>query len=118
MRVACHAAALVLGLAVALASVTVHREGTSHLGLLLAVGTTVLVAWALRQQPIPHLAASYSAGWLVLFGIVLFGRPEGDYVIASDLDGYAMMVTGFVLVLVAVVSLGGAREPRSPRRAA
>lgn len=110
MRILPHAGAALLGAAVALASVAVHRTAVLHLplGLLLAIATTFLVAWTLRPSATrSRLASSYSLGWLVLFGVVVLGRPEGDYALAGDLDGYALMGAGFLLVVVAVTSLAG-----------
>jgi hypothetical protein len=66
-----HLAAALLGAAVALAAVAVHRQGVG--GLLLA--------------------------------LVLTGRPEGDYAVASDLAGYALMAAGVAVLAVGVASL-------------
>ena len=113
MRVLWHAGAFVLGAAVALACVAVHRTAVLHLplGLVLALAATFSVPWAMVEWPAPRgLATSYAAGWVVLLGFVVVGRREVDYAIAGDLDGYALLVAGFVLVVVGVSSLGTSRR--------
>jgi Family of unknown function (DUF6113) len=107
-----HCLALLLGAAVSLASVAVHRRTAFGLpaGLALALATTFAVAWAFRQSPRPRLTTSYGAGWLVVFTIVLTGRPEGDYALASDVDGYTFIGAGFVLLFVSLTALA-ARPP-------
>jgi hypothetical protein len=99
-----HAAALLLGALVALASVAVHRSAFP-LGLLLAVVTTYAVPWWLLRSSRPRTAATYVVGWLVVFGFVVTGRPEGDYAIAQDVKGLTLMLAGLGLVVVGVVSL-------------
>jgi hypothetical protein len=103
-----HVGALVLGAVVAVAAVDVHRW-LFPVGLLLAVVTTYAVPLRLLASRWPRLASSYSFGWLVVFALVIAGRPEGDYAIASDLQGYTMMAAGLGLVLVAIV--GFTKEP-------
>jgi hypothetical protein len=103
-----HAAALILGALVSLASVAVHRS-VFPLGLLLAVVTSYAVPWWLLRSSHPRTAASYVAGWLVLFGFVVKGRPEGDFAIAQDVRGLTLMLAGLGLVVVGLVSLTGRR---------
>jgi hypothetical protein len=98
-----HLGCLVLGAAVALAAVAVHRSGP--LGLLLALAASALTVGVLSSSGRPRLATSYAAGWLVVFGAVVAGRPEGDYAVASDVDGYALMVTSLVVVVGGVSGL-------------
>jgi Family of unknown function (DUF6113) len=107
-----HVVALLLGAAVGLASVAVHRRTLLGLpaGLALALATTFVVAWALRQSWRPRLTTSYGAGWLVVFGIAVVGRPEGDYALANDFDGYTLVGAGFVVLVVSLTSLA-ARPP-------
>ena len=109
-----HAGALLLGAAVALAAVAVHRSAGAGLpwGLLLALAATFATAWWLRGSRWPRLAVSYAAGWLALFAVVVVGRPEGDYALASDLLGYTLMGASLLLVLVALATLA-ARPPGS-----
>jgi hypothetical protein len=107
-----HAGCLVLGVLVAVAAVGVHRS-VPPWGLLLAVATTWAVPWRLLLSRWPSTAASYVVGWLGLFVLVVVGRPEGDYALAGDLAGYALMVAGFVLVVVGIVALAGSSRTRS-----
>jgi hypothetical protein len=99
-----HLAAALLGAAVALAAVAVHRQGVG--GLLLAWAASVATAWRLGRSAGPRgLALSFAGGWLVLLALVLTGRPEGDYAVASDLAGYALMAAGVAVLAVGVASL-------------
>lgn len=95
-----HLPVAVMGAAVGVAATAVHRLellalGVAlPLGLALAVLTTFAVAVVLRRIAVPsRLATSYAVGWLVVFAVVLQGRPEGDYLVASDAVGYALMLT-------------------------
>jgi hypothetical protein len=108
-RVLRHVAALLVGGLVSVAALAVHRSAFP-LGLLLAVVTTYAVPWWLLRGPEPRCASSYALGWLVVFGIAVAGRPEGDFVLAQDLRGLALMVAGVGLVVVAVVGLTGGRR--------
>jgi hypothetical protein len=107
-----HLGSLLLGAAVALASVVVHRDAPPF-GLVLSVVTTLAVPWWLTGSPWRGTAASYAVGWLATFAAAVAGRPEGDYAIAGDLEGYALMVTGFVLILIGIVSLAGRRRSQT-----
>lgn len=100
-----HVAAFALGLVVALASVLVHRTGP--LLLALAVAASVAVAVRLRRGDPPSVAAGYCLGWVLLVGVVVLGRPEGDWAVGGDWAGYAVMGTGLLLVVLGVTSLPG-----------
>lgn len=110
MRLLGHLGALVLGALTALAAIAVHRSGPLWLGV--AVMASFGAALLLRSTSRPRLAASYCLGWLVVFGIAVVGRPEGDYALASDLAGYSLTVLAFVLVVLGVTALPGRRPPR------
>ena len=99
-----------MGVAVALASVAVHRSAFP-LGLVLAVATTYAVPWWLLRTRWPRTATSYAVGWLVLFGLVVVGRPEGDFAIAQDSRGLALMAAGLGLVVVGTVGLTRTSRP-------
>lgn len=103
-----HVGSLVLGAAVALGAVAVHRS-VFPLGLSLALATTFAVPWWLFVSSRPRTAGSYVVGWLAVLGVVLAGRPEGDYALAGDLEGYSLMAAGFVLVPAGVVAYAGGR---------
>jgi hypothetical protein len=105
-----HAGCVLLGVLVALGAVAVHRAYLP-LGLVLALATTFSVPWRLLLSRWPRTATSYVVGWIAMFGLVIVGRPEGDYALAGDVPGYSLMAAGFVLLVVGIVSLG-----RSSRR--
>lgn len=103
--------AALVGAVTGVAALAVHRSGPGWLAL--AVTASLGPAWALRSTGTPRVGAAYCLGWLVVLGIALAGRPEGDYVVASDTAGYILMATGFVLVVLGVTSLGrGDVDPR------
>jgi hypothetical protein len=104
-----HAAALLLGLLVSLASVVVHRSAFP-LGLVLALVTTYSLAWWLLRSAHPRTATTYVAGWLAAFALVLRGRPEGDFALAQDLEGVLLMVAGLGLVAIGAAGLHGRRR--------
>jgi hypothetical protein len=104
-----HLGALLTGAAVALASLVAHRS-LLPLGLLVALATTYAVPWWLLRSRHPRTAASYVVGWLVVLGVVVVGRPEGDYLLGSDLEGYALLLGGLGLIVVAIVSVTGRRS--------
>jgi hypothetical protein len=98
MRVLVLAAALLLGAAAGLAAIAVHR---SVPGLVLGVGTALLVMWALRLWA-PYAATLFAAGWLAPLLVAIGGRPEGDYVVSSDLLGWLLIVSGLVVVAAGI----------------
>ncbi len=101
------AVCLLLGAAVAVGALAVHRM-LVPLGLVLALGTTFATAWWLRRT-VGRTAVLYVAGWLAVLVVAVVGRPEGDYVIANDIRGWSMIAAGLGLVVVGLVSLAGGR---------
>ncbi|NUR08737.1 MAG: hypothetical protein HOQ45_17240 [Nocardioidaceae bacterium] len=97
-----HLGALLAGAAVAFVAVLVHGSAFP-VGLLVAVAATYAVPLRLLRSRWPRTASTYALGWLGVFAVVLAGRPEGDYLVAGDLAGYAFMAAGFGLVLVAIL---------------
>jgi Family of unknown function (DUF6113) len=106
-----HAACLLLGGVVGLASLLVHRDAFP-LGLLLAVGTTLALSWWLVRSTHPRAGASYSLGWLAVLALAVVGRPEGDFVVATDVAGYALLGCALAEVAAGVVSLAVSGAPR------
>jgi hypothetical protein len=106
-----HAAAALVGALASLAALAVHRSGPGW--LVLAGVVPVAAAWLLRGTSRPRLAASYSLGWLVVFGIAAAGRREGDYVLATDLAGYVLIAVAFAMVALGVSALPGRQPPRT-----
>lgn len=105
-----HLGCLLLGLVVGLAALAVHRSAVPA-GLLLGVATSLAVPWWLLRSRWPRTGATYVAGWLAVLLLAVAGRPEGDYVVAADLEGYVLLGTGFALVAMGIVSLAGGRHP-------
>ena len=111
MRLVGYASALVLGFAAGVAAIAVHRTLP---GLLLGVGTALFVIWTFRMWS-PRTGAAFAVGWLIplLFGVA--GRGEGDYVVASDIHGWLLIASGF-LVLVAGLVWGRGPVPSEGSR--
>jgi hypothetical protein len=105
--------ALLLGGVVAVSAVAVHRQVADGLpwGVVLAVVASVAVGWGARRvwPARPTLASAYGLGWLVVFGLALVGRPEGDYAIAADARGYLLIGAALVMVAVTVGALAWSR---------
>jgi hypothetical protein len=111
-----HVGTFLLGAVVALACLAVHRRaaGAGQLvpwGAALAVAASWSAGWWLRASRRPRLATSYAVGWLAVFSGALVGRPEGDYVVAADLRGYALMAAAVGVLVVAVAGLAARSEP-------
>ncbi len=106
-------AAALLGSAVALLALSVHRAGGAGLpwGLGLAVAASTAGSLGVRAaSPGPAAVFGYGAGWCAAVLLALGGRPEGDYVIGGDLLGWGFLVLacgGVVLVTVVGALTGG-----------
>ena len=113
MRFLGYALALVIGFAAGVAAIAVHH---TFPGLLLGVGTALVVIWTLRMWA-PRAGTAFAIGWLVplLFGVA--GRPEGDFLVASDLQGWLLVVSGFVVLVAGLVWGRPPPPPRGPRSA-
>ncbi len=98
-----HTAALAVGILVGLAAVLVHRSGA--LPLLLAVVASVATALWLRSGTHRSVCTAFCVGWVALLGVVVTGRPEGDWAVGGDLPGYALAATGLLLVVLGVTAL-------------
>ncbi|MGA8992821.1 MAG: DUF6113 family protein [Nocardioidaceae bacterium] len=110
MRVVVHVGGVLLGAVVALAALAVHRA-VFPLGLTLSAATTLAVPWWLLGTRAPRAAAGFAAGWLLVVWVALPGRPEGDFVVASDPAGVGLVVIGLLLVTIAALSLARGRPP-------
>jgi hypothetical protein len=109
MRRARHVATLtlsfLLGVAVGVAAVAVHRSGS---GAVIGMVTTLAVMWAMRSW-LPPAVVTFAAGWLTTVLVAVSGRGEGDYVVSSDARGWWLI--GFGLVVLVTGLLWG-RTPR------
>ncbi|QIK74161.1 hypothetical protein [Nocardioides piscis] len=99
---------LVAGAACGAAATLVHRWGW---GLAIGLFAAVLGVVAL---PAGSRRLAFAAGWMAAVGLALWPRPEGDYLIAADAVGYALLIASFGVFLVALVTLPGRGSP-TPR---
>ena len=115
MTILFHAVAVLVGAAVSVATVAVHRSEVLDVPVGLVVGllATFSTVWAMRELE-HRLAATFALGWLVAFGLAILGQPEGDYVIAGDVPGYVLMATALVIVVLGVASLGAQHSGPGP----
>jgi hypothetical protein len=77
-------------------------------GLVLSVAASVGVVLLARAIARPQGFAA-AAGWIVGAGLVLGGRPEGDYLMAQDWLGLSFLLIAPVLVIAGAAS--GVRTP-------
>jgi hypothetical protein len=110
-------ATAVLGAALALLAADLHRmvwrsaELTLPWGIVL--GVTASVACAVAAGVLLGRRAgtlALAAGWLVTLFLLLRGRPEGDYVVASDALGWGFLVAGVATMAVLVGATLAARR--------
>lgn len=110
LRVLCALALFLLGAVSVLAAVLVHADWW---GLLLAWGVVVAILVATPHGW--HGRPAFTAGWGLMLVASLTTRPEGDFLVASDLSGYGLLATAPVLIVASLVGLsrGGGRPRRS-----
>ena len=99
-RVALTGGLLVTGLAVGIASVAVH---STWWGLPLALAATATTAYALPGGWTRR--AAFVLGWSAAVAALALPRPEGDFVIAGDVHGYALLGFGLVLLVAGLATL-------------
>ncbi|WP_426241564.1 DUF6113 family protein [Nocardioides sp. LHG3406-4] len=101
----------VLGAATAYAAVLVHSRWW---GLALGLAACACVLVGLPGRWWGRLA--FALGWTAVVGAASLQRPEGDYLVASDTPGYALLVATLVVVIGSLVTLGrpGARPRADP----
>jgi hypothetical protein len=98
---------LLLGAATGIAAVFVHRMAW---GLALGLAATALTAYALPPGWSTRLP--FVLGFVAAVGWLTVPRPEGDYVVSENWQGYTLL--GFTMVLLVT---GLATLPRPRRRA-
>lgn len=99
VRVLVAGACGVLGVAVAVCAVLLH----GYLwGLALALATTAAVLVALPGGP-PRLC--FAAGWVLVLAVLTPTRTEGDYLVAGDVSGYALLISGLLVFAAGFVGL-------------
>jgi hypothetical protein len=93
-------ACLVLGLVVGLSSAALHQRWW---GLLLAILATAAEAYALPSGWWARMP--FATGWVAMVGYLANPRNEGDYVIATDPQGYALLAFAVALLVASMVTL-------------
>lgn len=88
------------GAVVGLAAVALH---TIWWGLLLGAAATAATLYAL--PPGWWLRASFGVGWAATVGFLSVPRPEGDYLISADANGYLLLGLGVVVLVVSLATL-------------
>ena len=99
---------LVLGFGVALCTVLLHGYAW---GLALGLAATAATLVALPGGWWARLP--FALGWTALLAVVTPQRPEGDYLVAADAKGYALLVAGIVVLAAGFVGI----RPRRPAAA-
>jgi hypothetical protein len=98
------------GAVVGLAAVALH---TIWWGLLLGAAATAATLYAL--PPGWWLRASFGLGWAATVGFLSVPRPEGDYLISSDANGYLLLGLGVVVLVVSFATLPRPTTKRADR---
>lgn len=91
---------LVVGAGTGIATVALHQLWW---GFLLAFAATLATAYALPPGWWSRLA--FVVGWVLMVGWLALPRPEGDYLISSDVAGYAVLGLGLVLLTFGIATL-------------
>lgn len=100
---------LVVGLATGLASVALHQLWWGLLLSVLATATTMFALPAGWWSRLP-----FALGWVGVVGWLTVPRPEGDYAIAGDANGYALLAGALVVFVTGVATLPRRVPPGSP----
>ena len=90
---------LMLGAGTGIATVALHDLVW---GLVLAAAATVAAVVSL--PPGRHRLA-FVVGWDAIVGWLTLPRPEGDYVISQDRQGYAVLALGLLLLVAGLATL-------------
>ena len=110
MRLLVAAGLLVAGALTGIATIALHQLTW---GILLAFAATGATAVALPRGWWSRLA--FVVGWVVMVGWLAMPRSEGDYLVSSDLAGYAVLGFGVLLLVFSVATLPrSAPEPVQP----
>lgn len=94
------------GAAVSVCTVLLHDYAW---GLALGLVTTAALMVALPPGWWARLA--FAIGWVGLLWVATSERPEGDYLVSSDLSGYALLVAGMVVLAAGFVGLARRSRP-------
>jgi hypothetical protein len=102
---------LLVGAVTGLTTVAVHELVW---GFVLALTATAVTAFALPPGWWSRLA--FVLGWIVMVGWLTLPRPEGDYLISQDWQGYGVLGFGMLLLVAGLATLPrpGGRSPSAP----
>jgi len=102
---------LLAGAVTGLTAVAVHELVW---GFVLAVVATAVTVFALPAGWWSRLA--FVVGWVAMVGWLTVPRPEGDYLVSQDWQGYGVLVFGMVLFIVGLATLPrpGGPAPEAP----
>ena len=113
--------AAVLGAAMGVLALVLHRDAVWVLDLMLPWGlaaatlVSVLPSLGLTLAGAgPWAVGAYGAGWCLVVMGLLGGRREGDYLVAADLRGWGFLVVASLAVVV--VTMRGVVGPARARR--
>jgi hypothetical protein len=103
---------LVGGVATGVVAVAVHATAW---GWPLAIASALAVAFAL--PPVWWGRPVFCGAWATTVLALSAPRPDGDYLVSSDVAGYGLLVMAIVMVLVGVAALvrGRARADAGTR---
>ncbi len=71
----------------------------------LALGAVVTLALVAAARPGWGARVPLAVGWIAAVLRLSLRRPEGDYVVGSDIGGYALLALGLVLAVTALVTV-------------
>lgn len=101
---------LVAGAATGLAGAVVHA---SWWGFALTAAASVAALVALPATLGGR--GVFALGWVVLVGLAVLGRPEGDYAVSQDLWGIGLLGLVLLVAVVGVVTVAtSGRRPAPP----
>lgn len=100
MKVLAAVGLLLAGAVTGLTTVAVHGLVW---GFVLALVASAVTVYALPPGWWSRLA--FVVGWVVTVGWLTVPRPEGDYLVSQDWQGYGVLVFGMVLLVVGLATL-------------
>ena len=99
MRILAAAGLLLVGAGTGVAAVALHELVW---GFVLAAAATAVTVFAL---PPGWLRMGFVLGWVAMVGWLTVPKPEGDYLISQDWQGYALLGIGIAILVAGVATL-------------